>query len=42
MASMAVLLKGNTAFLITYQSLPECHDEYLDPFEVVIGSFKFE
>jgi len=42
MFSWAFFLKENTAYLITYLNKSECHDECIDCFDKVIGSFRFE
>jgi hypothetical protein len=34
--------KENLAYLIAYFATPESHDEYLDCFELVMSSFRFE
>ena len=38
----AIVIKGRVAYIITYDVTTDCHDEYLDCFECVINSFKFD
>ncbi|MAH39273.1 MAG: hypothetical protein CL873_01875 [Dehalococcoidales bacterium] len=36
----AIFIKDKVAYIITYDTPVECHDEYADCFDLVIGSFK--
>ncbi len=36
----AIVIKDKVAYTITYDAPVECHDEYADCFDLVIGSFK--
>lgn len=40
--SMVFFLKENTAYFITYDVPMECYDDYLDCFELVLSTFRFE
>ncbi len=39
--SMAVFLREDVAYLITYLTESECHVDHVDHFELVISRFKF-
>jgi hypothetical protein len=40
--AIAIFVTGKVAYMITYDVTEEFHDEYVDSFELVIKSFKFE
>jgi len=42
MVTMAVFVKENVAYKVAYLSTSESHDDYLDRFELVLSTFKFD
>jgi hypothetical protein len=42
MVTMAVFMKEDVAYKISYLSTSESHDEYLDSFELALNTFKFD
>ena len=42
MVSWAFFLKENRSYFITYDTYPECHADYVDCFELMLSTFKFE